>query len=194
METTGELRSGANRMRRMRIPSLGKRGQSGMVAVEFALIAPIFFLMLFAILETGLALFASMLLENGVKTTARMIRTGQAVSANMTQAQFRQALCDQINLVLSCDASKLYVDVRAFNSFAGSGFPPPIDANGNINPNLNSYQLGASSQISNATDVVLVRAFYTWQMFTPLVGKFYANMNNNTRLLTASAAFRNEPY
>ena len=165
-----------------------------MAAVEFALIAPVFFLLLFGILETGLAVFASMVLENGVKTVARLIRTGQAASANMTQAQFRQALCNQINLVLSCDASVFYVDVRAFSSFGASGFPAPIDSNGNLNPNLNSYQMGVSSQIASANDIVLVRAFYTWQMFTPLLGRFYANMNNNTRLLSASAAFRNEPY
>ena len=57
---------------------LGKRGNSGSAAVEFALIAPVFFLLLFAIFETGMLFFADMTLENGVAVTARLIRTGQA--------------------------------------------------------------------------------------------------------------------
>jgi Flp pilus assembly protein TadG len=173
--------------------TLGQRSTSGSVAVEFALIAPIFFLLLFAIIETTLALFAGMTLENGMKTVARMIRTGQVQAQNMTQAQFRQQLCNQINIVLSCDVQKLYIDVRAFGNFANSQFPAPIDANGNLNPNLNSYQVGNSSQVGG-NDIILVRALYTWPMFTPLLGQYYANMQNNTRLLTASAAFRNEPF
>jgi Flp pilus assembly protein TadG len=182
-------------MRRRFIRSRGRRGaSSGSVAVEFALIAPIFFLLLFGIIETTLALFASMTLENGMKTVARLIRTGQVQGQNMSQAQFRQVLCDQIDVVLSCDPARLYIDVRSFANFASLAFPAPINAQGNLNANLNSYQIGASSQNTAANSIVLVRAFYTWPMFTPLLGQFYANMQNNTRLLTASAAFRNEPF
>jgi len=171
-----------------------KRSTSGSVAIEFALIAPVFLLLLFGMLETALATFADMVLENGMKTVARLVRTGQAQGQNMTQQQFRTALCNQVSVVLSCDQTRLYVDVRAFTNFAGSSFPQPIDANGNINPNLNSYQLGTTSQNANGTSIVLVRAFYAWPMFTPMLGQIYANMANNTRLLTASAAFRNEPF
>jgi hypothetical protein len=39
-----------------------------------------------------------------------------------------------------------------------------------------------------------MRAFYTWQLFTPLFGNYFANMANNQRLLSASVAFKNEPY
>lgn len=173
----------------------GKRGTSGSVAIEFALISPIFFLLFFGILETALATFANMILENGMKTVARLVRTGQAQNQALTQTQFRQALCDQVSIVLSCDQTRLYVDVRAFSNFAGSGFPPPVDAQGNlIAGNVSTFQPGQSSQLSTQNSIILVRAFYTWPMFTPLLGQFYANMPNNTRLLTASAAFRNEPF
>src|ERR1700730_11975140 len=101
-------------MRRRLLQQWRKRRNSGSVAIEFALIAPVFFLLLFGILETTLALFASMILENGMKQTARLIRTGQAQTSSMTQDQFRTALCDQVNLVLSCDASRLYIDIRSF--------------------------------------------------------------------------------
>src|SRR5262245_51986200 len=109
-----------------------KRSTSGSVAIEFALIAPIFFLLFFGILETALATFGNMILENGMKTVARLVRTGQAQNQSLTQTQFRQALCNQVSIVLSCDQTRLYIDVRAFSNFAGSGFPPPLDAQGNL--------------------------------------------------------------
>jgi hypothetical protein len=35
---------------------------------------------------------------------------------------------------------------------------------------------------------------YEWPIFVNLMGDSIANMSNNTRLLVATAAFRNEPY
>ena len=42
--------------------------------------------------------------------------------------------------------------------------------------------------------VVLVRAFYTWQVFSPGLDWFLINMAGNYHLLSAASAFRNEPY
>jgi Flp pilus assembly protein TadG len=131
----------------------------------------------FGIIETTLALFASMTLENGMKTVARLIRTGQVQGQNLSQAQFRQVLCNQIDIVLSCDPARLFIDVRSFANFANSAFPQLIDAQGNLDANLNSYQIGASSQ-NVGNSIVLVRAFYTWPMFTPLLGQFYAKIGS----------------
>lgn len=172
----------------------GKRNTRGSVAIEFALIAPIFFLLLFSIIEITLSWFAGMLLENGMKSTARLIRTGQAQNANMTQQQFRDALCNYVNIVMSCDPSQLYIDVRSFSNFATASYPQPINSDGTINAALNTYSLGGSTQATGVNTIILARAFYKWDLVTPLLGQFYANMNNNTRLISASVAFRNEPF
>lgn len=177
--------------RRLRIPSLGKRGQSGSVAMEFGLVAPIFFMILFATFEAGITYFANLTLTNGVSNVARLVRTGQAQT--MTQSVFRGKLCDQVKFILSCDADKLYLDVRAYNSFGTSSFPTPLDANGNVKSGFNQYQIGQSSE-ANANDIVLVRAMYTWPLFTPGLSNYFSNMSGNKRLLSATAAFRNEPF
>jgi Flp pilus assembly protein TadG len=171
----------------------GRRARAGSAAIEFAMIAPLFFLMLFATLETGLAYFANMTLQNAVQQTARVIRTGQASKQNMTQAQFRQKVCDQVKVLLSCDGEKLYIDVRSFGSFGGAAYPAPLDAQQNMNGGLDSFDLGDSSA-NGGQAIVLFRAFYKWQLFTPMFGQYFANMSGNQRLLTASIAFRNEPY
>jgi len=54
------------------------RNGRGSTAVEFALIAPMFFALIFAILETALMFFAGQILEIGTQDTARLIFTNQA--------------------------------------------------------------------------------------------------------------------
>lgn len=181
-------------MARLRLPNLGPRATSGSAAVEFAMIAPVFLLLLFAIMEVALSFYADQILANAVIETGRLIRTGQAQQQNMSASQFRTALCNKINYLLSCDSSKLYVDVRSFSSFGTAAYPQALDAAGNLNPSLNSYQPGGSSDTAGVNTIVLIRAFYKWKLLTPMVSAHFANMSGSTRLLSASVAFRNEPY
>jgi hypothetical protein len=41
---------------------------------------------------------------------------------------------------------------------------------------------------------VLVRVFYAWPVFTPLLTPFLTNMASSKHLLYSAAAFRNEPF
>lgn len=176
--------------------TFGKRTNSGSAAVEFAMIAPVFFLLTFAILETGMVFFADMILDNAVIDTGRLIRTGQAQNQNMTQTQFRNVVCDQVKVLLSCDPATLLVDVRSFSNFNNANFPPALDAQGNLNPNLNSYQPGVSSQTAGQNPIVSVRVLYKWRLYTPLFAQYFENMGTGSgiRLIGFSAAFKNEPY
>ena len=180
-------------MARMNWKRLRSKSTSGTAAVEFAMIAPVFLTLMFATFEIGIAFYADLVLANGVGDAARLIRTGQAQSSNMSAAQFRTALCAKISYLLSCDSSKLLIDVRSFSSFGTAAFPPALDGAGNVNPGLNSYQTGGSGQ-GGGSAIVLVRAFYKWKMNTPLLGAYFSNAQDNTRLLSTSVAFRNEPY
>lgn len=175
---------------------LSRRENSGSAAIEFAMVAPIFLLLTFAILETSMVFFADMILDNAVMDTGRLIRTGQAQNQAMTQDQFRTAVCDQVKIMLSCDPAKLLVDVRSFTNFNNTNFQPALDANGNLNPNLNNYQPGGSSQVPGQNPIVSVRVLYKWQLYTPLFAQYFENMGNGSgiRLIGFSAAFKNEPY
>jgi Flp pilus assembly protein TadG len=53
-----------------------RRNRGGSAAVEFALVAPMFFALLFAIIETALVFFAGQVLETVNQNSARMIMTG----------------------------------------------------------------------------------------------------------------------
>lgn len=161
------------------------RSEHGSVAIEFALTAVPFFTLLFAIVEAGMIFFVNAELDNALNDAARLIRTGQAQTANMTSTQLVQNICDDVVMVSNC-TTNVKIDVRTFSSFASVSFPPPVDADGNI---VNSLQFS----MGNAGDIVLIRVYYIWNIVSPLpVG--LANNTAGTRLLQSSVAFRNEPY
>jgi Flp pilus assembly protein TadG len=168
--------------------------RKGSAAIEFAFVAPIFFAILLGIFEVGIMFFAQSMLQNGTSDMARMIRTGQAQAAGTSQAAFRTALCDKISALIPCD-SNLLVDVEAFPSYGGVNYASPFNnpqaanvQDRTLNTGLNNYSTG------NACDVVLVRVFYTWPLFTPGLTSYLANVAGNKYLLSAAAAFRNEPF
>lgn len=161
------------------------RGTSGTTAIEFSIVALPFFSLMFAIIEASLIYFSTATLENGVSVAARLIRTGQAETAALSQAQFRQIVCNNISGLLACDG-RLMIDVRKYTSFGNIASPPALDANGQFTNNT-QFQMGA------AGDVIVVRAFYAWPIYSP-TGMVFANMYGQNRMISASTAFKNEPF
>ena len=78
--------------------------QRGSAAVEFALVAPLFFALLFAIIETGLVFFASQSLETALQDSARAIMTGQAQISNLTKQSFKaNIVCKYAGSLFDCE-------------------------------------------------------------------------------------------
>src|ERR1700720_1113722 len=85
------------------------RNRRGSTAVEFALVAPVFFALLFAIIETAMVFFAAQVLETVAQNSARLIMTGQAQTGGWQASDFQNKVCGQIPALLSC--ANVYVDV-----------------------------------------------------------------------------------
>jgi len=163
-----------------------RSNRKGTAALEFALVAPVFLVLLFAILETALMFFASQVLETITQESARTILTGQAQNSNYQASDFHTYVCNQIPALFSCN--NIYVDVESYSSFSAITFSNRIDANGNLISNNLQYSPGG------AGCTVVVQVFYPWQLFVTGLGYNLSNMANNQRLLTATAAFKNEPF
>ena len=163
-----------------------RKSRSGSALLEFALIAPDFFLLLFAITEIGIIFFAQSTVQHATNNLGRLIRTGQIQGEQLTQAQVRTQVCTDLAPLAPCD-NTLYVDIESFSDFGGITFTPPLDSGGNMVP-LNGFSTGAPCS------VVLVRVFYAWPVFTPALTAFLSNMAGDKHLLYAASAFRNEPY
>jgi Flp pilus assembly protein TadG len=172
-----------------------RRNRAGSAAVEFALVAPVFFALLFAIIETGIIFLANQVLETVAQDSARLIMTGQAQAAAYTQSTFAsKVVCPTdgsglANVLFTC--ANVFVDVESYpgGSFASvpSPLPSQIDAGKNFINNM-VYLPGGPG------DIVVVRMFYAWPQVVTGLGYNITNLTGNKRLLYATAAFRNEPF
>ncbi len=180
---------------RKRVREDSRRGSA---AIEFAMIAPVFFLFLFGVIETGVIYFAQSTLTNAVEDAARAVRTGQ-LKGTLTADEMRTAVCNEF--ASSQDGTRLglmswqtcmntlQVDMRVFDGFSGASYPNVITADGNLDVN------NMTVQATDACKVVLFRAYYPWHILTPFLAPLMSNMPSGTDvLLGAAQAFRTEPY
>lgn len=181
---TARLRGSFVRSKR-RLESL-KTDDQGATAIEFAMVVGPFIFLLFGIIEVGLLFFTTFSVENATEQAARLIRTGQVKSNNMTAAQFKTQVCNRMPGYVDC-INKVKVDVQSFGSFASVVAPSGLDVNGNLT-NATQFSPG------NGGDIVLVTVFFEYELaaFTPMLN--LSNMSSNHRLIQAAAVFRNEPF
>ncbi|WP_013501443.1 TadE/TadG family type IV pilus assembly protein [Rhodopseudomonas palustris] len=162
-----------------------RRDRRGATAVEFAMVAPIFFALLFAIIEISMIFFAGQVLETAVQDSSRLILTRQAQESAMNQEGFKTEVCNRVKALLDCGVVR--VDVQNYGSdFSNVSLVTPIDNDKNFIDNM-KYDIGGPG------DIIVVRVFYQWPLFVTRLGFDPSNLAGGKRLLTATAAFRNEP-
>jgi Flp pilus assembly protein TadG len=165
-----------------------RRSRGGSAAVEFALIAPMFFALLFAIIETAIMFFAGQVLETITQNSARSILTGQTqIAGYTTMTQFQtNVVCPQIPALFTC--TNIAIDVESWPAFSGA-----MAVNNLTNASCNFTNLQYSP--GNAGDFVLVKLAYKWPLFVTGFGFNITTPGcSGNRLLVAAVAFKNEPY
>jgi Flp pilus assembly protein TadG len=149
------------------------------------------FLMTFGLVELALVFLVGATLDTATEIASRQIRTGEfQTSAGNTQADFKNLVCGQMTWLSGQCAANLWIDVRTFSTFNGLATTPSVNA-GTFAP-----PAGLCFSAGQPTDIVLVRAYFEWKLFTPLLNNALENMGGGSgkRLITATTAFRNEPY
>lgn len=159
----------------------------GVAAIEFAMIAIPFFFLLFGLLEVCAIFIFTTVLEHGLNEASRSIRTGQAQEAGLSEVTFKDSVCAELFELLDCGGN-LSIDVQTFSNFGSTSSPTPIDDSGDFDPSGFGFNPGAQNEI------VVVRAFYEWQLFTPVMSAPLSNLNGGKRLIQSTIAFRNEPF
>lgn len=168
-----------------------RRAREGNAAVEFAMLALPFFVLTFGLAEVAMLGFAQTTLDYAVAETSRNIRTGQAQMSGTSYQSMKDALCSEMNglMTLNC-AANLSLDINTFASFvaANNGANQNPVQNGNFNNTGFGYNPGQPSSI------VVVRAYYQWQVITPFFQPLFQNIGGGKRVLSSTMMFRNEPY
>ena len=156
----------------------------GAAAVEFALVAAPFLVLLLGMLQVSILFFTNQALETFTETTGRSILTGTTQSHNYSQSQYKAAVCAQLYSIFKC--SNLYVDVTTVSAFTGANTQLPsltFDANGNVTNTWN-YNTGSNNSI------VVLRLMYQWPVINLPLGVGFGNQSNGSRLLMATAVFK----
>jgi Flp pilus assembly protein TadG len=171
-----------------------KAGQRGVAAVEFAMVATPFLMLLFGLFEIMMIFFVQTTLESAVSEESRKIKTGQAnAGTGLTAAQFKAGICTRMAGLADC-ANRLFVMVE--NQPTTGSLPSPM-----TDPTI----LAAPPYTPNtaAGSIVVVRGFYMWPLITPGISSALKNTDNTgpngdlgatNRMLVATSAFRNEPF
>jgi Flp pilus assembly protein TadG len=175
----------------MRLRTAARRlmvAREGSTAVEFALIAMPFFVILIAILQVAIVFLAQHELETAVEKTARGLLTGQTQTANLTRTQFVNSVCANLPAFFTC--SNLMVDLQTASAFSSAVTSAPTltyDSAGNVT-NVWQFNLGASNAI------MVLRVMYQFPVLPSLMNFNLANLANGSRLLMATSVFQTEAY
>lgn len=179
------------------------RNEGGSTAIETALIAPIFFALVFSTFEVGHFFFKQSVIEQAAHSAARQVRVGRAVAAdylNEAPAEgecatgrecFYEDLCKRVAFFGDC-RQHLSVEVRQFDSFAD------VVANGAEAvrcPNDPEYVFDAQPyDPGDRNEVIRIRICYLVQTFNPALGLSLKQNEDGTRSVVVVAIHRNEPY
>lgn len=163
------------------------RDSKGATAVEFALVAAPFLALIIALIQTFLVFFAQQLLESVVRQSSRLVLTGQVKDQALTQAAFKQKVCDQVVIFFSCSGLMVDMQVATTWSTANTAMPTlTFDSKGAV---TNSWQFNPG----DIGDIVVLRVMYVWPVMLGPLGFNLSNISDGNRLIMASAAFQNEP-
>ena len=165
----------------------------GLAAVEFAMIAMPFFLMIFGTIELAVIFIMQAILDNAAAEASRQIRTGQLQTSGATQAAmettFKASLGNELFGLL--DPDNVIYDVQTFTNFASTGTGITYDTTTQA-----IDQTGFGYNFGGQNDIVVVRVFYEWDLIIPVLSEPLKNSNlsGNKTLLQATVTFRNEPF
>lgn len=173
------------------------RDERGATLIEFGLLAPFFFAIIGAILETSVVFLSGQILDSAVQDVSRLIRTGQAQGTILTAADFRSRVCDRLyGLFPNCDtATGLHVEVEAIANFDSANISAPVkwtcvvvDAACAEWTRSEAYAGGDGSSI------MMVQVYYKWPIILNMFDMTMSNLPTGERLLGAATVFRNEPF
>jgi hypothetical protein len=176
---------------------------SGGSAVEFAILVPVYIMLLIGMFEVAWVMYIQSSMEGALRQGARYGITGQGGSDTARDA----AILARLNEFTfgSVTITSGMVEKKKYASFSDVGLPEPFtDTVGGPNDN-NEYDVGETytdtnnngqwdedrgiDGVGNSGEVVRYRIEYTLQPLTGLVEAFTGGLH-----LSATTVVRNEPY
>ncbi|MGA2495331.1 MAG: TadE/TadG family type IV pilus assembly protein [Roseiarcus sp.] len=169
-----------------RVLSAGRRAaaafatrQDGGPAAEFALVAPIFIVVIYAAVQCAIIYICNAYLETAAEAAARQVLTNQTTS--LTAAQFEATVCGNMPALFNC-ASVIVGLQPAASTCSVSTAAPAFNANGTL-VNAMPYQQPQPGQIG------VLQVLYQWPVLGLPLGVSFANLGNGTYLMMSTQVF-----
>lgn len=177
------------------------RNQNASTIVEFALLTPFFFYLIFGIFEVFAFMLAQGILESAVRNASRQGLTGYTPDGLAREDYIRQQVQDAVFFI---DPTKITFDTLIYSSFSNINQPEPftdqnsdgfydngepftdVNANGQWDADMGVAGVGG------AGDIVVYKVSYDWVFITPFVGQLLSD--TGTLQLVANTVVKNEPF
>lgn len=178
-----------------------RKNQEGSAIIEFALLTPVFFYLIFGIIEVYAYMLAEGIIESAMRQSARSGLTGYTPEG-VSRENYIKAQIDEEAFFI--DNEKLEFESLIYSSFENINQPEPYtDSNGDgyydvgepyddVNGNAQwDADMGASGA-GSAGDIVVYTAKYNWKFMTPFIGNVISD--DGSMDIIASSVVRNEPF
>src|SRR5262245_62165296 len=114
----------------MKTPKRFAKAKGGSTLIEFALLAPVFFMLVMGLIEFVLFQYKTYALNHVVYEATRNLQTGEVQSSADMAKAFHDEVCEQAGPMIDCN--KIVFDVRAFNKIEDISYPAvKFDKDGN---------------------------------------------------------------
>lgn len=170
------------------------RDRRGSTAIEFAMLAIPFALLVFAILESCISFAAQEVMANATDDIARQLRTGQLRPADVSGTKLRDMICAKLEIMVAKTCPGLLVDLREYPTFADAALAGFKIQDGDV-----VLTKGTSTQTFTVAPGLaesrnMLRVFYKWPVMTDFMAKSMANLKDGKTLHFASITWQNEPF
>lgn len=174
----------------------------GATIIEFAFVAPVFFLLLFAIIEFGLVRFTQVAVEAAVAQASRAVSIGTADAGGDRVSAIRSLVERKTLGLIGADQ----VSISAAVVGQGTTTPPDIclsDPPGTPdtcdpplqwqeNNGIPGYQGPGALSLGDAGDLVEVRVSFPWRVQVPFARSLFGE--NGVYLISSATVIKNEPF
>jgi Flp pilus assembly protein TadG len=160
--------------------------EGGSVLIEYAMLAPVFFMLVFGLVEFVLFQYKANALNYVTYEAARVLQTGKVQgSADMAKA-FHDQVCDAAGTLLDCES--VVFDVRNYGAVNEVKYETPEFDPKTGKPLNFLFEPGGAGRYS------VVRASMNYTFITPFMGKLFGMGPDLPAIVNAYCIVRNEPW
>jgi Flp pilus assembly protein TadG len=163
---------------------LGK-SRGGNTMIEFALLAPVFFMLITGLVEFVIYEYKTYALNHVMYEATRNLQTGEVQNSANKEAAFKAEICAQAGPLIDC--KDIFYDVRSYDAIKDIKFPAvTYDSKGD--PTNFKFEPGGANKYS------VVRGAIHHQFITPFMDKLFHMGPDKPAIVNAFCVVKNEPF